>query len=350
MNNTHNIYIHVPFCISKCNYCAFFSSAIAPDWESYARGICSEINFWASKLGKVKIPTVFFGGGTPSLMPISVFESIIKQMHDKFDMSQCTEITLESNPGTLTQEKLLDFIACGVTRLSIGIQSFDDNELQFLGRRHDAKTAIKLVESAHKTGIHVSGDFIYGLPNHNVKNIISLCDKINQIGLKHASLYELTIEPDTPFGRMNFDMPNNDTMADMYIAISDNLKLPRYEVSNYASHNFECKHNQNIWDGDAYIGLGAGAKGRIFMDNSWFEESGGDIKYSKISDTVRATERVITGLRTTCGVLLDDVVKNIVDIDFINAHNDWVQIKNNRLIATDKGLLILDDLLVDVIR
>ncbi len=350
MNNPHNIYIHVPFCISKCNYCAFFSRAIAPDWESYAQGICSEIDFWADKLGSISIPTVFFGGGTPSLMPVSVFESIMKHLNRRFDMSKCAEVTLESNPGTLTNEKLADFISNGVTRLSVGVQSFDDEELKFLGRQHDAKTAIALLEFAQKTGIRVSGDFIYGLPEHNVEKVISLCDKINQFGLQHASLYELTIEPNTPFGRMNLNMPNNDEMADMYTAISENLELPRYEVSNYAIHGFECKHNQNIWDGDAYIGLGNGAMGRVFMNNSWFEQSGGDIKYSVLSDYERAIERVITGLRTMRGVVLDNQVKNIVAIDFVNAHNDLVNIKDNRLVATDSGILVLDDLLTKLIR
>ena len=350
MITPHNIYIHVPFCISKCNYCAFFSSAIAPDWESYQHGICREIDFWVNKLGRIKIPTVFFGGGTPSLMPIPVFESIMNRLHEKFDMSDCTELTLESNPGTLDKDKLDNFVSRGVNRLSIGIQSFNDDELKFLGRRHDAKTAIKLVDMAQKTGIRVSGDFIYGIPGHNVKNIISLCNQIKKIGLTHTSLYEFTIEKNTPFGRMNLDMPNNDKMADMYLAISEHLQLPRYEVSNYATPGFECRHNQNIWDSDSYIGLGNGARGRIFMDNNWYEQSGGDIKYLAITNNMRATERVITGLRTMRGVLLDDTIKNIIDIDFINSHNDLVRIHDNRLVASDRGLMVLDDLLVDIIR
>ena len=114
MNCPHNIYIHVPFCISKCKYCAFFSRAISPDWESYANGICSEIDFWATKMGKIKIPTIFFGGGTPSLMPAKILQSIITHLGQKFDISECAEITLESNPGTITNEKLHDFIACGI--------------------------------------------------------------------------------------------------------------------------------------------------------------------------------------------------------------------------------------------
>lgn len=346
----HNIYIHVPFCIAKCNYCAFFSKAIAPNWEQYADNICAEIDFWKNNIGKITVPTVFFGGGTPSLMPIEIFNKIINKLNQNFDLSNCTEITLESNPGTITHDKLNDFISCGVNRLSIGIQSFDDDELKFLGRRHDAKTARDLLEYAIHTGIRVSADFIYGLPNHNVDNIIDLCKKINDTGLQHASLYELTIEKNTPFGRMNLDMPDNNKMADMYLAIQNQLKLPRYEVSNYATPNNKCQHNQNIWDGDAYIGLGHGAKGRVFMNNCWFEQSGGDITCVPLSNETRAVERLITGLRTVRGAKIDETIKNVIDIDFINSHNDLIQIKDNRICATNKGILILDDLLVDITR
>ena len=347
---SHNIYIHVPFCVSKCNYCAFFSRAVAPDWETYQVNICREIDFWATKLGRVSVPTVFFGGGTPSLMPIHIFDAIMQHLRDKFDLSGCTEVTLESNPGTITAEKLHDFISCGVTRLSIGIQSLTDEELKFLGRKHDVKTALELLDSAQKSGIETSADFIYGLPHHRTENVIALCNQINSLGLKHASLYELTIEKNTPFGRMNLDMPSNDDMADMYMAIGDHLALARYEVSNYAAPGHECKHNQNVWDGDAYIGLGQGAKGRVFMDGTWFEQSGGDIQYSAISGDTRAMEKIITGLRTMRGISLGLDIKNVLDIDFINSHNDLVKIENNRLVATDKGLLILDDLLVNITR
>ncbi len=350
MNCPHNIYIHVPFCIAKCNYCAFFSSAIAPDWESYQKSICAEIDFWANKLGRIKVPTIFFGGGTPSLMPISVFQSIMQKLNSTFDLSDCVEITLEANPGTLDNAKLRDFIANGINRISIGVQSLDDDELKFLGRKHDSETALNFLDAALNTNVKVSADFIYGLPNHNVQNIIKLCNDINSIGLQHASLYELTIEPNTPFGKMNLSMPSNDEMADMYLAISDHLRLPRYEVSNYATPGNECRHNQNVWDGDAYIGLGHGAAGRVFMNNSWFEEYGGDIKYTKIDNRTRAIECVMTGLRTARGARITNEVKNVVDIDFINSHNDLVIINDNHIRATDKGLLTLDDLLVHIIK
>lgn len=349
MNPAHNIYIHVPYCISKCNYCAFFSRAISPDWESYESQILSEIDFWHNKLGRIKIPTIFFGGGTPSLMPVNIFDKIIKHIATKFDLSECAEITLESNPGTLDTKKLDDFIKCGVSRLSVGVQSFDDDELKFLGRRHDAATAIKLLDGAMKKNIRISADFIYGLPNHNVENIIRLCDQINKIGLQHASLYELTIEKNTPFGRMNLKMPDNNVMADMYLAIQDNLKLPRYEVSNYAAAGHTCQHNENIWAGAPYIGLGFGARGRIFMKNQWFEQSGGDIQFDAIDNKTRAIEKLMTGLRTLRGTVIDDDIKNILDFDFINSHNALVKIDGDRIYATDAGILILDDLLVDIL-
>jgi oxygen-independent coproporphyrinogen-3 oxidase len=350
MITPHNIYIHVPYCISKCNYCAFFSRAISPDWESYCNQICTEIDYWFKKLGRIIVPTVFFGGGTPSLMPTNVFQKIIQHLNHNFDLSHCDEITVESNPGTITYDKLQEFIANGMTRLSIGVQSFDDDELKFLGRKHDAQTAIKLIKDVQKSGIRVSADFIYGLPNHNVKSVINLCTQINDIGLQHASLYELTVEPNTPFGHMDLNMPSNDEMADMYLAIQNHLNLSRYEVSNYSAPNQQCQHNQNVWDGDAYIGLGNGAMGRVLINGDWFEQSGGDIKTTKIDTNTRATERIITGLRTTRGVLMDRAIKNIVDIDFINSNNELVQIKDNRIIATPKGLLTLDNLILHIIK
>ena len=143
MNCPHNIYVHIPFCMSKCNYCAFFSFAHKnPNWQKYADGICKELRFWSEKLGKISVPTIFFGGGTPSLMPISIFEQIMHCVHENFALDKNCEITLESNPGTLSKDKLSDFVVNGVNRLSVGVQSLNDSDLMFLGRRHNVKQAI----------------------------------------------------------------------------------------------------------------------------------------------------------------------------------------------------------------
>ena len=351
MTIAHNIYIHVPFCISKCNYCAFFSRACAsPDWETYTNGILSEIDSWADKLGKISVPTIFFGGGTPSLMPTKSFAKIIEQLQRRFNVAPNTEITLESNPGTIDAIRLDEFIANGVNRLSVGVQSLNDDELAFMGRCHNAHDALKLLNTAQSRDIRVSADFIYGLPGHNAKSVEKLCHDINKLGLHHCSMYELTIEPATPFGKMNLQMPTNDEMADMYNAITNTLNLPRYEVSNYATPGNECQHNQNIWDGAAYIGLGTGAAGRVFMENTWYEQLGGGIKFEQMPDTDRAIEKVLTGMRTMRGVALAKDVKNVLNLEYATAHPEFITFADNRMRATDAGLMILDDLLTDLIK
>lgn len=351
MNIPHNIYIHVPFCVSKCKYCAFWSVAQrTPDWDGYTDTIISEINSWGSRLGRISIPTIFWGGGTPSLMPTYVFDRIMCAIRTKFDVANDTEITLESNPGTLDGARLREFMTLGVNRLSVGVQSFDDGRLAFLGRRHTARDAITLINAAMDMGLNVSGDFIYGLPNDTTNDVINTCKQINDLGIKHCSMYELTIEADTPFGKMNMDMPSNDAMADMYTAISDTLSLPRYEVSNYATPGFECRHNQNVWDGDAYIGIGRGGAGRIYINGTWYQQRGAGAEFTPIDTKTRATEKIITGLRQTRGVKLTPDTLDIIDKKYIDMHPELVQYSaDNRLSVTPAGMLILDDLVLDLI-
>ena len=259
-------------------------------------------------------------------------------------------ITLESNPGTLSKDKLSDFVVNGVNRLSVGVQSLNDSDLMFLGRRHNVKQATDLLDIAQTIGLRVSADFIYGLPNQTVQSVIDLCNSVNKLGLSHVSMYELTIENNTPFGKMNLNMPNNETMAQMYIAVGENLSLPRYEVSNYALPGQECRHNQNIWSGDAYIGIGHGAAGRIYMNDIWYEQRGNNELFKEISNEKRAIEKIITGMRTMRGVKLTTDIKKQVDMNWIKNHKDLVEINSEYLHTTEHGLLILDDLIVDLIK
>ena len=351
MNCAHNLYIHVPFCMSKCNYCAFYSFACSnPDWQKYADDICSELKFWADKLGRIEIPTIFFGGGTPSLMLIDAFEQIIKCIKDNFNISPNCEITLESNPGTIDKNKLADFVSNGVNRLSVGVQSLKEEELIFLGRRHNVKQSLDLLNAATQMNLRLSADFIYGFPNHNVESVVELCGQINKLGLEHVSMYELTIEENTPFGKMNLKMPDNDTMAKMYEAIGENLFLPRYEVSNYAKPNEHCIHNENVWAGQAYIGIGRGGAGRVYFDNIWYEQKGNNELFEKMNDDTRTTEKILTGMRTIRGVELTDDVKKMLNFDWIKTHKDLVEIDKKYLHTTPQGLLILDDLILDLIK
>lgn len=284
------------------------------------------------------------------MMPTKNFTKIMDAIHKNFDVDPDAETTIEANPGTLDDKKLGEFCAAGINRLSIGVQSFDDEKLKFLGRIHTAREARVLIDSGLRRKIRVSADFIYGLPGEGVDDVIKTCEVINKIGIQHCSMYELTIEPNTPFGKMNLDMPRNETMAEMYIAIGENLHLPRYEVSNYAIIGHECRHNQNIWDGAPYIGIGNGAAGRVFLDGVWYEELGGGKMFQPMTNDARAIERVITGMRTMRGVRVDDSVKKILNIEFAKSHSDMITFSNDRIIATNAGILVLDDLIEKLVK
>ncbi len=338
--------------MSKCKYCAFFSKPCAkPDWDLFLENINAEINKWSDLLGTFTVPTIFFGGGTPSLIPENIFSEIIKNIEKNFYIQKNCEITLEANPGTINFDKLKNFKNAGVNRLSVGIQSLDDNKLKFLGRIHSAKQALDLLDFANNLNLNVSADFIYGLPEETEYDVKKLCDEINKLGLKHCSLYELTIEPETPFGKMNLQMPSNEEMAKMYTAISEELNIPRYEVSNYAMNGYECKHNQNVWDGEPYIGIGKGAAGRVLIDGQWYEQLGNNEKFEKISVQTRAIERLITGLRQVRGIKLDSDIEKVIDLQFVNQNPTLLNINaDNRLAVTEKGMLILDDLLLNLTR
>ena len=308
-----------------------------------------EINHWGNTLGRISVPTIFFGGGTPSLMPVETLGRIMDAIEQNFDIDAGAEITMEANPGTLDAQKITEFYKCGINRMSIGVQSLNDDELQFLGRRHTADMARATIDRARTSGMRVSADFIYGLPGQGPDDVIQMCRGINELGLGHCSMYELTIEPGTPFGKMGLYMPSNSAMADMYAAIGDTLTLPRYEVSNYATPSQHCRHNENIWDGAPYIGIGRAAAGRIFMAGHWFEQMGAGELFHELAPHERAIERIITGMRTMRGVAVDDSVRSAINMAWVDAHPDLVIRRDGRICATNAGLMILDNVLTDMV-
>ncbi|MDR1361433.1 MAG: radical SAM family heme chaperone HemW, partial [Rickettsiales bacterium] len=388
----------------------FYSRACTnPDWGAFAAGIIKEIEFWKDKFneptpggcaacpprkgggrrdfvafrscaniigeanapalaggaggtaagGGLVVPTIFFGGGTPSLMPIQTFAEIISAARRAFSIAPDAEITIEANPGTITREKLCEFIAAGVNRISIGVQSLRDEELNFLGRIHDACAARALIREAKSLGLRVSADFIYGLPGQGVRDIEEMCREINELDLEHASLYELTIEKNSAFGKMNLQVPDNETAARMYETIGAALSLPRYEVSNYARPGAECRHNTNIWDGQPYIGFGPSAAGRILEQNaksgerSWCEQSydkNSNLILNALSHKDRAVEKIITGLRTARGLALTQDIRDAIDWDFckLAISNGQLAIKDERLFARD--FLTLDSIMLHLIK
>ncbi len=361
-----NFYLHIPFCLSKCNYCGFYSRAIdslshpacggsgsecaeGGIWDTYLAEIMAQIEYWKAKPAK----TIFFGGGTPSLMPPEIFNKIVAALRP---LPDC-EITMEANPTSAkaTAGKpgtIFDLEKYNINRISIGVQSLNDDDLKFLGRRHTVADALDLIRRAKDLGLRVSADFIYGLPPYakatggkpgqTVADVRRMCQEINKLGLEHCSMYELSIEPGTPFAKMNLQMPDNETMAQMYEAIGETLTLPRYEVSNYGN---PCCHNANVWDGEQYIGLGDGAVGRVIIDGQWYETLNN--KHKILTTRDRAIEKIITGLRTTRGVKLTPDVCNVIN---------WNYIENNKSLTTDDrrlttdNFLLLDSILIRLIK
>jgi oxygen-independent coproporphyrinogen-3 oxidase len=301
------------------------------------------------------VPTIFFGGGTPSLMPVNIFAEITGALRDSFYIAPDAEITLESNPGTLDSVRLREFMTHGVNRLSVGVQSFNDSDLKFLGRRHSVTDAVKLIKIAQDFGLCVSGDFIYALPHHRINDVEKMCHDILDLELRHASIYELSIEPGTPLAKRGVKKIDNELSAEMYEIIGNVLsdKLPRYEISNYADPFNICRHNQNIWAGDPYIGFGPSACGRPFINDIWHEQENkawaleSDVKI--LDNETRAAEKIITGLRTRQGVDLTPDVRNVIDWDFVKRNPDMF-VDGKNLSLSVKGLLLLDNLLIKLIK
>ena len=275
-SNNLSIYIHYPFCKSKCPYCDF-NSHIAKnvDEDDFARAYLKEIDYFAKKLSNRTIKTIFFGGGTPSLMPISLIDKILAKISSIWQVDNDVEITLEANPTSFEASKFQDFRSSGINRLSIGIQSLNDKDLQFLGRNHSANEAINTIKSVSKIFNNYSFDLIYARPKQTLKDWQKELKQAIDLSANHLSLYQLTIEKGTKFYKMHqdkdFQMPKDDLAADFYDLtnnITQENHLNLYEISNYAKKDKECQHNLNYWLSGDYLGLGAGAHSRLDFDDS----------------------------------------------------------------------------------
>ena len=268
------IYVHVPFCHRKCSYCAFYSKpVVSGQWPatSYVDALLQEME---ERRGEQAHPikTVYFGGGTPSILPIDQLARVVEGLHRCFDLSQVEEMTLEANPEDLTSDYLLALRRLGFNRLSIGVQSLDDRVLRLLNRRHTAAQALKAVEDAHAVGFkNISVDFIYGIetiePIESIDSIKSIASIQSILSLvTHVSAYALTVEPGTALavqveqGRVT--LPDEDEVVRQYHALHRCLTeagFRQYEVSNYARLGYESKHNSRYWDRTPYLGLGPAA-------------------------------------------------------------------------------------------
>lgn len=262
------IYIHIPFCDHKCIYCDFYSIITEDNISSYPAALFSEIRNYGKQFGESHLfSTIFFGGGTPSLMEPDYLKNILHELHSNFRFTDDIEITMETNPGTVNLEKLKEFRAAGINRISIGIQSFHAKELEFMTRIHDAETAIRTVHDAAEAGFdNISADLIFNLPGQTKAMWQENLDTAMQLPLTHLSTYSLILERGTILNKMVLDhkvvLNEEDHDADLYEFTIDYMMkrgFHQYEVSNFANPGFECRHNIIYWNYKDYLGFGTSA-------------------------------------------------------------------------------------------
>lgn len=333
------------------------------DYERFLRAYERELDHFAAQITNRHVKTIFFGGGTPSLMPIPLVEGILNKIAQLWPVDANCEISLEANPTSSEAQKFKDLNKSGINRLSMGIQALNDSDLKFLGREHSAKEAMATIEIAANIFDNFSFDLIYARPQ---QTLIDWENELNQaitFGTKHLSLYQLTIEKGTAFysqfKRQEFEMPSDELAADFYEMtnqITSNAGFDLYEISNYAKKGFECAHNLVYWQGGDYLGIGAGAHSRVYLDGekersamtmlhepmAWLkkaeEEGAGMQKIESVASNELLEELILTGLRIKEGIsdqlFLNHFDKKIVNIfDFEKLR----KLENLGLISISEG-------------
>lgn len=322
------IYIHVPFCQIKCRYCDFYSITYDALKGGYVRALLVEIEKRSYEVRSESIETIYFGGGTPSLLSPRQIEAILRQIDKYYRLSSSLELTLECNPGDLSSMEILNLVSLGVNRVSIGAQSFSPKVLQFLGRRHSPEETIEMVEIFQGEGIdNISLDLIYGIPGTTLKMLQSDLELVKRLSPTHISAYHLIYEENTPMWRdlqkgiiTPIDEDRSLQMGHLIQSFLKENSFHRYEISNYALDGYESKHNTAYWQGTPYIGFGPSAHSYVHPWRSWNEA---DLKkycdellngayflnrtYEYITPEMAYEEFILTRLRTTKGVLLSEL-------------------------------------------
>ncbi|MGA1856639.1 radical SAM family heme chaperone HemW [Azospirillum sp. 11R-A] len=372
------IYVHWPFCKSKCPYCDFNSHVRERvDHDRWRAGLLRELDHYADLTAGRTVTSIFFGGGTPSLMEPSTVGAIVDRVAQRCTVADGLEVTLEANPTSVEADKFRAFRSAGIDRVSLGIQALDDASLKFLGREHTAAEATGAIELAARIFDRFSFDLIYARPGQTVAAWQAELARALDYAVGHLSVYQLTIEQGTAFyplhARGDLVLPDEDLAGDLYEATQSQLTaagLPAYEISNHARPGEESRHNLTYWRYGDYVGIGPGAHGRLTLDGEkfatrahrapeiWLErverDGHGAAAPDPIDRDARGTELLMMGLRLTEGVRLarlteetgrslDDFVdpaalSRLIDGDFLTRDAD-------RLVATPEGLQRLNAVL-----
>lgn len=360
-----NVYIHIPFCKQKCHYCSFISFVDLKLKSKYIEQLKSEITLHYQK---EPLKTLYFGGGTPSILNIEDFETIITL----FNITQNTEITVELNPENLNIEYLKGLKSLGVNRLSFGCQTFDDTMLKSIGRKHSSIDVVNAIELSNNVGFeNLSVDLIYGLPAQNVKDFETDLVKAASMNIKHISLYGLKIDEGCYFAtHPPAKLPDSDSQAEMYltaIKILKNYGFEHYEISNFAQPNYQSKHNLNYWDNNSYYGFGIAAHGYIsgirysnFEDfDNYFKSGDKQHLYEhEVTSQEQLEEEIFLGFRKMQGICVE-AINTKYNIDFDQKYkpildkyqySGHLELEDNFYRLTESGILVSNTILADFIE
>ncbi|MBI3794780.1 MAG: radical SAM family heme chaperone HemW [Nitrospinae bacterium] len=381
------IYLHIPFCVSKCHYCDFASYAGKSHLlEPYLNALLTEIGSASVQENTRRIGSVYMGGGTPSTISPETAEKIMSAVAKKFNPSASSEKTIEANPESVTPERLAGYIKAGFNRLSIGVQSFNDRNLKSLGRAHDSQRALEAFDMARKAGFkNISVDLIYGIPGQTLSEFAEDISKAVSLAPEHISAYQLTVEEETPLWDMvekgTVIMPEDTLLLEMFEKTVTSLSKAgyrHYEVSNFAKPGMECKHNLSYWLGEEFLGFGNGA--HSFINSSRFANPDEPEDYIYEVDTAGRAgaeilgdekDRVLEFLLMRLRLVGKKLTFKELDEKFFpfgrhDKHGprplfdetyrhplDWIsknglaEVNSDGFTLTHKGLLFLDDILLE---
>lgn len=370
-----SLYIHLPWCVRKCPYCDF-NSHTTPEKlaeKEYVSALAADLEQDLQHVQSRSISSIFIGGGTPSLFSAEAIDNLLTRIHTLVDIDTNAEVTLEANPGAVEQGKFSEFKSIGINRLSIGVQSFNNDHLGRLGRIHNRNDAIKAVESTHNAGFdNFNLDLMYGLPTQNAENAVSDINIAIDMEPTHISHYQLTIEPNTLFHHSPPSLPDEDMLCQMMTACQSQLhnrEYAHYETSAYARNKFECNHNLNYWTFGDYLGIGAGAHAKVTDTNTykvtrtWKLKNPRDyVEHASASGRIGDTkilasselplEFMMNALRLTQGIKaslfhertglplsgIQASLDQAVELELLNLSDEMIR-------PTDKGQRFLNDLL-----
>ena len=369
------LYIHFPWCVQKCPYCDFNSHAVKngiPEME-YINALISDLEQELPLIWGRSITSIFMGGGTPSLFSAESIDKLFSELRSRLTFAPDIEITLEANPGTVEQGRFKEYRAIGINRLSIGVQSFADDKLIKLGRIHNSKEAIIAAETAHASGFdNFNLDLMFGLPEQTVKQALQDIQQAASLSPTHISWYQLTIEPNTLFHHQPPPVPNDDFLWQIFEVGQSKLDeagYTQYEVSAYAKKNMQCSHNLNYWQFGDYIGIGAGAHGKIsnaanqtilrrhkikqpdaYLSQTPTQSPLAGEQSLQVDDVI--LEFMMNALRLNQGFHLSLFQENTgLELDVISErlqlaqNKGWLELKDDYLTPTRQGRYFLNDLL-----